>query len=244
VRALGSGVFGVLALAGPSAAQLQTPSDTLLFPRFEIAKKNQTEFRITNPGTNMAVVTISLVCGPDGDGFCAGSNLDFDISPNETVRVDVDKLNLACSEGFAIATSDQPVIGSYEVGRGRNRESGEAITDPGTGTLGIDFRAVKRRSGSTLTLLDLEAAGNAMNPARVVGIDFWSESGGPPTSTDFSFTCFAHVPLDDIDAGFLEKNLGSERGFLQLDPMGVSVVAVLSEAGKRIRAVRAPFVLP
>lgn len=244
VRTLASGLLGALALAAPAAAQFQTASTTLLFPRFEIAKNNQTEFRITNVGTAMATVMISLVCGADADGFCAGSNLNFGISLDETLRIDVDNLGLACTEGFAAASSDQPVIGSYEIGRGREQESGQAIANQGTGALAVDFRAVKRRNGSMLTLLDLQAAGNAVNPAQLVGIDFWSESGGAPTSTEFSFTCFAHVPLDDIDAGFLEKNLGSERGLLQLDPMDSSVIAVLSEAGRRIRAVRAPFVLP
>ena len=131
-----------------------------------------------------------------------------------------------------------------KVGRRSEQESGQAIADPGIGALVVDFLAVKRGTGTALTLVDLQAQANTVNPARLVGIDFWSESGGAPTSTDFSFTCFAHVPLDDIDAGFLEQNLGSERGLLQLDPISTSVIGVLSETGRRMRAVRAPFALP
>lgn len=244
VRTLASGLLGALASAAPAAAQLQTASSTLVFPRFDIANKNRTEFRITNVGTAMGTVTISLVCGADADGFCAGSNLNLAVALDETLRIEVDSLGLACSEGFAVATSDQPLIGAYEVGRGRKRESGQAIADPQTGALVVDFRAVKGGNGSMLALLDLQAAGSAVNPARLVGVDFWSESGGSITSTALSFTCFAHVPLEEIDPGFLEKNLGSERGLLQLDPMGSSVIAVLSEAGRGKSAVRVPFVLP
>jgi len=244
VRTLASGLLGALASAAPAAAQLQTASTTLAFPRFEIAKKSHTELRITNVGAAMATVVISLVCDPDADGFCAGSNLNLGIAVNQTLRLDVDSLGLACTEGFAVATSDQPLIGSYEVGRGREQESGQALAYQGTGMLAFDFRGVKAGKESMLTLIDLQAAVNAVNPARLVGVDFWSESGGAPTSTDFSFTCLARVPLDEIDAGFLESNLGSERGLLQLDPMDSSVIGVLSETGRRIRTVRAPFVLP
>lgn len=239
-----SGLPAAFALATPAAAQLQTASTSLLFPRFHTAKKEQTEFRLINLGTAQANVTVTFVCGTDDTGFCAGSNSVFTIEPKATLRIDVKREGPSCREGFGLVASDQLLMGSYEISRRGKIETGEALLDDPVSGFAVDFRAIRGKQGSELTLVDLDAVINAVNPSRAVEVAFWSEAGGTETVTNYSFRCFAHVLLDDIDTGFRGKTLGSERGLLVLGFQGAPVVGTLTEGGKRDRAIRAPVTLP
>jgi hypothetical protein len=213
-----------------------------VFPQFRVAKKDRTELRLTNVGTADASATLRFVCAGDGENFCSSSQVDFSLAAGETRRIDVDTEGPGCDEGFATAVSDQPLIGGYRAGRGGQTDAGDALGDAWIGTPLVDFRAVKGKRGGVLTLADLEAIPNASNTPRTVEIELRSELGGAPVATSFTFTCFARVPLDDIDPAFLETNLGSERGWLRLDASGAPVAATLVETDKGVRGVRAPFV--
>lgn len=243
LAALAAGVLACAALPGVAAAPAAV-SYALVFPQFRIAKKDRTELRLTNVGNASGQVSLSFVCAGDAGGFCSGSVVDFSLAAGATRRVDVDAEGPGCDEGFAKAVSDQPLIGSYEAGRGRQRDAGDALVEGLPGSLLTDFRAVKGKRGGVLTLADLDAAPNAANPPRFLGIGLRGESGAAPSSTDFTFTCFARVPLDELDPGFLEKSLGSERGWLRIDTNGARVAATLVETGAGVRAVRVPFLAP
>jgi hypothetical protein len=241
--ALAACLLESLALPGAAAAQT-TLSTVLVFPQFRVASKDRTELRLTNVGTVDSSVALSFICAGDAESFCPGSVVDVSLVAGETRRIDVDTEGPGCDEGFATAVSDQPLIGSYRAGRGRQTDAGDALGNEWLGTPLVDFRAVKGSRGGVLTLADLDAAPNGSNAPRTVDIELRGEAGGAPVATSFAFTCFARVPLDEIDPAFLEKNLGSERGWLRIDANGSRVAATLTETDKGVRVVRVPFVKP
>jgi hypothetical protein len=137
--------------------------------------------------------------------------------------------------------------GSYHVSDGRRLESENAIalqspasdlTVLGSGTprqlrigsdysalgtkLFTDFRSINNAepaAGSRLVLLTLDTLAGTQNPASLVFVDFWN-AAEVPYSSSLEFICWTERQLDSIDLNFLEENLGTTYGSMELTPVG------------------------
>lgn len=185
---------------------------------------------------------------------------------------------------FAINANNQPVsynylTGSYHLFDGRRHEADNALqvqspTPVGT-VLGVqgqlrfngsdynaigrnlvtDFRAVttEPEAGSRLTLVDLNILAGMQNPPSNMFIDFWN-AAEEPFSTSYEFICWGDTRLDDIQANFLETNLGTTYGSMLIQPYATcpiagtcppiqphlpAVVGSISEYGDGTRGLRA-----
>jgi hypothetical protein len=138
------------------------------------------------------------------------------------------------------------LTGSYKIERGNRVEAENALhvqsiaptlspldgdndgLEFGAGNGAQDYRAMPTVSytgfrsidpanneGTNLILLTLDTLAGQQNPPAAVAINFWA-SDETPFSSSWEFTCWDRVQLDDIDPNFLNANLGTTYGSMEL----------------------------